>query len=295
MKLNHIYVIVLLMWGLLSSCISEDYSDCYNRYVVNLSYLGDGQTEIFPDKIDKVQMSIFDKAGNCLSRTMLSDEEVAAQSVMLPSLAEGDYRIVFLGNPYSTSTKDLTLRSSFSDLCFGADAYWNGEEVSGNDPLYWASVDQTIEPFDEQRQVTYSTAHFAASHYDVSVEVTGTPSALKIVLEGVSPYTDYNNIAAADAETSYILNSVYDGSDKVTAVCNIMRHQDHENVNLKVLSLEGTELAVVNFAEFLSENSKYIDCSKQEVVIPFQVGFKSAEVEITMPDWAITDVTPEFK
>ena len=295
MKLNHIYVIVLLMWGLLSSCISEDYSDCYNRYVVNLSYLGDGQTEIFPDKIDKVQMSIFDKAGNCLSRTMLSDEEVAAQSVMLPSLADGDYRIVFLGNPYSTSTKDLTLRSIFSDLCFGADAYWNGKEVSGNDPLYWASVDQTIEPFDEQRQVTYATALFAASHYDVSIEVTGTPSALKIVLEGVSPYTDYNNIAAADAETSYILNSVYDGTDKVTAVCNIMRHKDHENVNLKVLSLEGTELAVVNFAEFLSENSKYIDCSKQEVVIPFQIGFKSAEVEITMPDWAITDVTPEFK
>lgn len=295
MKLNHIYVIVLLMWGLLSSCISEDYSDCYNRYVVNLSYLGDGQTEIFPDKIDKVQMSIFDEAGNCLSRTMLSDEEVAAQSVMLPSLAEGDYRIVFLGNPYSTSTKDLTLRSIFSDLCFGADAYWNGKEVSGNDPLYWASLEQTIAPFDEQRQVTYSTAHFAASHYDVSVEVTGTPSALKIVLEGVSPYTDYNNIAAADAETTYILNSVYDGTDKVTAVCNIMRHKDHENVNLKVLSLEGTELAVVNFAEFLSENSKYIDCSKQEVVIPFQIGFKSAEVEITMPDWAITDVTPEFK
>lgn len=295
MKLNHIYVIVLLMWGLLSSCISEDYSDCYNRYVVNLSYLGDGQTEIFPDKIDKVQMSIFDKAGNCLSRTMLSDEEVAAQSVMFPSLAEGDYKIVFLGNPYSTSTKDISLRSRFSDLCFGADAYWNGKEVSGNDPLYWASLEQTIAPFDEQRQVTYSMAHFAASHYDVSVEVTGTPSALKIVLEGVSPYTDYNNIAAADAETTYILNSVYDGTDKVTAVCNIMRHQDHENVNLKVLSLEGTELAVVNFAEFLSENSKYIDCSKQEVVIPFQIGFKSAEVEITMPDWAIKDVTPEFK
>lgn len=295
MKLNHIYVIILLMWGLFSSCISEDYSHCYNKYVIDLSYVGDGQTEIFQDKIDKVQMSIFDDAGNCIFRTMLSDKEVAGQRVMLPSLEEGDYRIVFLGNPHSTSTKDISLRSSFSDLCFGADAYWNGEEVSGNDPLYWASLEQTIAPFDNQRQVTYSIAHFAASHYDVSVEVTGTPSALKIVLEGVSPYTDYNNIAATDAETAYILNSVYDGADKVTAVSNIMRHKDHENVTLKVLSLDGTELAVVNFAEFLSENSKYIDCSKQEVVIPFKVGFNSTDVEITVPDWAIMDVTPEFK
>ena len=294
MKFNHIYVIVLLMWGLLSSCISEDYSDCYNRYVVDLSYVGDGQTEIFPEKIDMVQMSIFDNTGNCVCQTLLSEEEVARQSIMLPSLAEGDYRIVFLGNTYSTSTKDMSLRSRFSDLCFAAEAYWNGEEVSGNDPLYWASVDQTIEPFDEQRQITRTTAHFAASHYDVSVEVTGTPSALKLVLEGVSPYTDYNNIAATDAEATYVLNSAFDGSDKVTAVCNIMRHKDHENVNLRVLSLEGTELAAVNFAEFLSANSKYIDCSKQEVLIPIKVGFNSADVEITIPDWAVTDINPEF-
>lgn len=294
MKFNHIYVVVLLMWGLLSSCISEDYSDCYNRYVVNLSYVGDGTTEIFAEKIDRVQMFIFDEVNTVVSKTMLTDEEVRLQRVMLPPLDEGNYRIVFLGNPYTTSTKDISLRSRFQDLCFAADAYWNGEEVSGNDPLYWASVDQTIEPFDEQRQVTYTTAHFAASHYDVSVEVTGTPSALKIVLEGVSPYTDYNNVASTDAEATYVLSSVFDGSDKVTAACNIMRHQDHENVNLRVLSLEGTELATVNFADFLSANSRYIDCSKHEVLIPFKVVFKSANVEITLPDWAVTDVNPEF-
>ena len=49
MKLNHIYVIILLMWGLFSSCISEDYSNCYNRYVVDLSYVGDGDKEIFSE------------------------------------------------------------------------------------------------------------------------------------------------------------------------------------------------------------------------------------------------------
>ena len=48
--------------------------------------------------------------------------------------------------------------------------------------------------------------------------------------------------------------------------------------------------------EFLQENRKYIDCSKNEVHIPFQVEFKSLdEVEISLPDWWVMHVTPDFR
>ena len=294
MKLSHIYVIVALMWGLLSSCISEDYSDCYNRYVVDLSYVGDGTTEIFAEKIDRVQMFIFDEEGTVVSKTMLTDEEVHLQRVMLPPLDEGEYRLAFLGNPYSTSVKDLSLRSSLSGLSFGADAYWSGEKVSGNDPLYFASLDQTIAPFDSERQITYNTAHFASSHYDISVDIIGVPSAPRVVLTGVSPYTDFNNVATAAAEYEYELEAVYDGESAAKASCNILRHLDHENVYLKILSQNGDELASVCFADFLKANSSHIDCSKHEVLIPFKVEFKSANVEVALPDWFVVEVSPEF-
>ena len=294
MKLSHIYVIVALMWGLLSSCISEDYSDCYNRYVVDLSYVGDGTKEIFAEKIDRVQMFIFDEVNTVVSKTMLTDEEVRLQRVMLPPLEEGNYRIVFLGNTYSTSVKDLSIRSSLSGLCFGADAYWSGEQVSGNDPLYFAALDQTIAPFDSERQITYNTAHFASSHYDISVDIIGVPSAPKVVLAGVSPYTDFNNAAATDVEEEYVLEVVHDGESTAKASCNILRHLDHENVYLKILSQNGDELASVRFADFLKANSSHIDCSKHEVLIPFKVEFKSANVEVALPDWFVIEVSPEF-
>lgn len=294
MRLNHIYVITALMWGLLSSCISEDYSDCYNRYVVDLSYVGDGTKEIFAEKIDKVQMFILDEANTMLSNTMLTDEEVSLRRVMLPPLEEGEYRLVFLGNAYSTSVKDLSLRSSLSGLCFGADAYWNEEEVSGNDPLYFASVDQTIAAFDSERQITYSTAHFAASHYDISVDVKGVPSAPRVIIAGVSPYADFNNVATEDAEVEYVLDVVHDGEATAKASCNILRHLDHENVYLKVLSQDGDELASICFADFLRANSSHIDCSKHEVLIPFEVEFKSSNVEVSLPDWFVVEVNPEF-
>lgn len=294
MKFNHIYVIAMLMWGLLSSCISEDYSDCYNRYVVDLSYVGDGSKEIFSEKIDKVQMHIINEANEVVCRISLTDEELRQQRVMLPSLGEGDYRIVFLGNSYTSSVRNMSVRSGLSDYCFGADAYWRGDEVSGNDPLYIASIDQTIALFDPERTTTYSKACFAASHYDVSVEIVGVPSAPKVVLTGVSPYTDFNNVAATDADAEYVLNVAHDGASVATASCNILRHLDHENVYLKVISQNGEELVSISFADFLQKNSSRIDCSRHEVLIPFKVEFKSATVEVSLPDWFVVDISPEF-
>ena len=282
------------MWGLASSCISEDYSDCNNRYVVDLSYLGDSSKEIFSEKITKVQMYIFDASDKCIYQAQLTEDEVARQRTMLPAMDQGDYRIVFLGNPYETEVSGLAEGAGFENIIFGAEDYWAGKVVSSNDSLYLASIRQTILPFSSERKISYNTAYFAASHYEVSVEVVGVPSAPKVVLTGVSPYTDFNNVAATEDCADYVLETVHDGASKATARCNILRHLDHENVYLKVLDAEGNEMASVNFADFLEENSEHIDCSKNEVHIPFKIEFKSTNVEVTLPDWWVMHVNPDF-
>lgn len=295
MKLGHIYVFLLLVWGLASSCIGEDYSDCNNRYVVNLSYLGDSSKEIFPEKINKVNMYVFDKENACIYQTGLTEDEVRDQRVLLPPLDEGDYDIVFLGNAHHTAVNGLSDCTGFEDVVFGADDFWKGNVVSGNDSLYLARVQQTILPFSSQRGFSYNTAYFSASHYDIIVEVVGVPTSPKIMLTGVSPYTDFNNKAAEDVETDYVLETVHDGVSTVTSKCNILRHLDHENVYLKVMGADGTELASVNFHEFLLKNSSQIDCSKNEVQIPFKIEFKSlSDVVVTLPDWWVVPVQPDF-
>lgn len=283
------------MWGLVSSCIREDYSDCNNRYVVDLSYLGDSSKEIFSEKITKVQMYIFDASDKCIYQAQLTEDELARQRTMLPAMEQGDYRIVFLANPYHTQVNGLAEGTGFENIIFGAQDYWEGNVVSGNDSLYLASIQQTILPFSSERKISYNTAYFAASHYDISVEVVGVPSAPKVVLTGVSPYTDFNNVAATEDCADYVLETLHDGASKATARCNILRHLDHENVYLKVLDAEGNELASVNFADFLKENSGQIDCNRNEVLIPFQIEFKSLDkVEVSLPDWWVMHVTPDF-
>ena len=299
MKLRHIAMILLAVAGVsVTSCIREDYSDCHNRYVVDLSYMGNGTEDIFSKKIEKVRMYIFDNGNRCVHQTGLTEDEVGRQQTMLPPMEPGDYRIVFLGNMHSTATAGLE-SGDFSRMYFASEAYMEGSTVSGNDSLYWASLDYTIEPFFEERGVTSRTAEFSSSHYDIIVEVIGVPQsavtdAPMIVLTGVSPHTDFTNTATESEETVYVLDPVHDGKDKVTASCNILRHLDHENVYLRILDAGGAEMVSVNFAEFIEENKDHIDCSKNEVVIPFKVTFNAShtQVEVTVPDWWVIDVRP---
>ena len=111
---------------------------------------------------------------------------------------------------------------------------------------------------------------------------------------GVSPCTDFENRACGEA-TDYLLETEYDGgSNLLTACTNIMRHTDLSQVGVCLRSRDGrTLLAEVNLAEFLAENP-VIACSRNEVLIPIRMEFVSGKVVVTVPEWYIEDVKPEF-
>ena len=298
MKLRNIVLYLMLIGGLSTSCIKEDHSDCYNIYRLALSYLGDGTTEIFQEKIDRVDLYVFDGQGNCVSSGRLSDAEVNAQLTTLPPLDPGTYRIVCVGNAYETGVENLNSKD-MAQIRFAAEDYINGETVSGNDPLYWSAMDYTIEPYDSKKLEETKTTYFSSSHYDVSVEIVGVPltkaGEMPVVqLVGLSPYTDFNNRAFGEA-TDYTMETYFDGVNTMTSLNNIMRHSDHNDVYLRVSTPSGEVLVEKNFAEHI--NRFRIPVDKHEVVIPFKIIFDqiTAEVTVTVPSWYVVDVTPDFK
>lgn len=299
MKFRNIAMCLFAVAGLvLSSCIREDRSDCYNVYMLELSYLGDGTEEIFAEKIDKVDMYVFDSHNVCVASREISEDDLRARVTQLPPLEEGDYHVVCVGNAYSTGVEGLS-SGDLNSVFIAAESYLEGTAVSGNDPLYMASVSYTVEPFDEYRQVETVRALFASSHYDISVEVSGVPAVKSdgyplVQLVGVSPCTDFTNRAFGEPAI-YQMETEHDGDRTLKAYNNIMRHTAHEEVCLRVISSDGSRiLAQISFADFLASYGNYIDVTRHEVLIPFEVKFMSADVIVSLPDWMINQIKPEF-
>ena len=291
MKFN-IYILGLsLVAVVLASCIREDLSECYSNNKLQLTYTGDDEdNDIFQQKIESVEMYIFDAAVECVYNRTLTDVELAQQEVMLPRLLVGEYRIICVANGANTDIVAADGKD-YSAIYFADKSYTQGVATKSNDSLYWASNNLVITA-DDSMQV----AKFQSSHYDVYVEVVGVDaqSDIHIQMSGLLPCTSLDtNVAFGETTTYYPAIESIAAENKKVSTFNIMRHTNHAAVEVVLCDKSGAELAKVNLAEFLAENPS-IDCSLNEVTIPISFSFKMAECTVSLPEWYIQDIKPEF-
>ena len=73
-----------------------------------------------------------------------------------------------------------------------------------------------------------------------------------------------------------------------------MRHAKNSEVEFELVDKATQEVVHTLMLKDFLEKFPQIDVTKQEVLIPIVVEFKNIDVTVTIPDWMIHDVTPDY-
>lgn len=274
---------------LMTSCIDEDLSEC-GRTELLFSYVGDGTSEIFPEKICNVDLYVFDKDNRLVTQQEYGEASLRAHQGARLDLCAGHYRIVCIGNAYDATV--INPQGSASEAHFSHHGFVDGSEIDGLDSLYWSSVEIDV----PQNRELVETMPFRSSHVDVVFEVKGAEfvdGGLTLSVENLYASTGFFDNAVRGDLYTYRPAWNYDDGSTLGARFNVARINDGQPVSFVLSKDDGTEAKRIDLNAFLAEH-KEVDISKQEACIPIEVIFNGLGVSVTVPDWYVEDLKPEF-
>lgn len=294
----------LVMMVLLASCIKDNIEGCERDIV--FEYYADGDTDVFPKHVTSVNLYVFDSEDRLLEkycRRLEQNDLKSYQGVKL-SLNPGEYRFVCLGNDYdltevyNTDCGDMsgiTYRNPdcFETLCEGNDSLYLGSKniVIPEDAWYFRDK---IRLYSSHLKVSYTVKGYYGD------ELTRAGSYLDLRVKNLAPQSSFDQAHAqnlghgekVDYAPEFDWNS--ENGDHV-ARFNIMRHEADNSVEFELVDkATGTVLHTLALKDFLAEYEEYIDVTKQEVLIPIVVEFKTVGITVTIADWVVNNVTPGF-
>lgn len=293
-------ILVGAAFCLLTGCIREDRSDCSCDVFLDFLYTGDGQTDIFPDKIDKVNMYVYSAADRSLAGEYELDKAALTehQGIHL-YLRPGNYRIVCWGN-----AADRTHIHKVYDEAKVAEPVWfkSDEFFTGNDELYFSELEISVP---ETLRDVEGTCNFECSHIDMYVQLKGFKGAIGpdgqeadivVAHTGLPAYTDFFNVPAQNEKCEVIpeIHDDPDNEDSYILKYHVLRFSEQEETAIDIRDLEGNSIlddGPISVTDFISNYGVEID-DVQEASVAIKLTLGPVGVEVA--DWNIVDVKPGF-
>lgn len=294
----------LVMMVLLASCIKDNIEGCERDIV--FEYYADGDTDVFPKHITSVNLYVFDSEDRLLEKhcRRLEQNDLKAHQGVKLSLNPGEYRFVCLGNDYDLTEVYNIECGDMSGITYRHPDCFD-TPCQGNDSLYLGSKRVVIP---EDAWYFREKVRLYSSHHKVSYTVKGyygeeptrAGSYLDLRVKNLKPQSSFDqahemNLGYGE-EVDYAPEFEWNSENgDHTAYFHIMRHSANNNVEFELVDrATGTVLHTLKLKDFLEQYKEYVDVTKQEVLIPIVVEFKTIGITVKIADWVVNDVTPGF-
>lgn len=287
---TYLLLSMIVTLPLAGGCIRENMDDCKGKVTLRFRYVGDGTTDIFPEKIEHVTMYVYSIADGSLAAIQKYDDNaLAAYQGADVMLFPGRYEVVCWGNALDETTINEGEK-------IAADGYFENTDIATNDPLYYGTIEIEVpETLVENNYI----CDFVCSHVKFRVRVEGfdqtTMGVPSLELTQLASFTDFDNVPSDEERCSYhpVLDAGYDGEQTVyTAEFNTLRFNDDNDIMLRLHSDE-TRVVAHEFplADFLQEHNIAVE-GVNEVTVPIRIRF--SPIGVTIDDWDSVPVNPDF-
>lgn len=294
---------MLLTACLFAGCIKDDLSDCRRSFTLLFRYSGDGTKDIFPEKVTKVHLYVYDTEDQVIVRSVELDRAALQQKqgVRFDDLEPGSYLAVCWGNVYESSI--VRKAEQFGAGTVAAPEYHDGTSVDTNDELYFGKKTFTItNAWTDQQEV----CDFQCAHIDMKVRLEGfenyvlpgqtrasdnIPVVLRLVnLPGYCDFsgkpldeqTLYEPLLAADAEVAAAYESTF----------YTLRYTDDSSAQLQLINPATKEpFYTLSLAQFLADNNLSVE-DEQEESVEILIRLNDDGVSISVSPFEEEDIHP---
>lgn len=309
-----LYILVWLSFLLVmtTGCIKEDLEDCDN-VTIYFQYLADGDEDVLSKYISKIDLYVFDE-NECLvgKKTYESNELKGFKSVRSFRLSYGkQYKVVAVGNAFENTEVVNLEAKDLDNIYIQSAAYSKAETVSGYDENYIGG--KTIIMPEAEGMMLRDTIIMKSAHISFDMRITGEgivyPSKngeqpFEVYMENANPQINMLNYVNTEAECVYLPELVYDEEEKCyhTDYAALYRLDNRGEIDrntcshiLKVKNkLTGIDYSF-SIYDYLNEHPEIKQkVLLQEAVLPLELHFSAASVEITAPHWDIEETIPEW-
>lgn len=284
MDMKKAIILYILLLVTVTGCIKENLDDC--ETTLYFSYLGDETKEIFPQKIEKVDMYIYNQNNVCVQKAVLNRKELDRQRGTTLNLPSGQYHVVCWGN--SLNDTRINEGSSLKNNIVGAPHYFTKELITTNDSLYFGEREITI----TNESYRTDTVHFSSAHIKMRIELEGLDavnntraavSPISIEVGNLSSTVDFTKTFSNERISYFPLVNFDSGIQKFGAKFNVLRFNNDNEVYLRLHdNLANMELYTMQLKDFMKENNIAVD-GINEATIGIRIRFNGTA--ITVKPW----------
>ncbi len=302
---KHILLFLLLIPCILTGCIKDNMDDCHRSYTLLFRYTGDGTTDIFRQKVTKVDLYVYNAETKQLVETHTVDRAALKQlqGITLNNLTPGNYEVICWGNAGGHSSVDKTENKEAGSIA--SPGYYEGTSIATNDELYHAIKSFTISRAWEDVK---ETCDFTCAHINMKVRMEGFEDAVLPLSRGASDACPvglrmtslagccYFNGEPSETLATYIPATIRSAGSETAYEAGFctLRFQDENDIELQLTnSATGEPFYTLSMEQYLADNNLSVE-DKQEVELYILIRFEGRGVGITVKPFEEEDIHPDM-